>query len=96
VCTALASVASIGFLTTLLRMTPDDKVGRVQSAAGFLSSLAQPLGPLGAGVALGTVGAATTFGVLGGAITLCAVATTWAGAVREAAPAVAEQVTAPI
>jgi MFS family permease len=96
VCTALASVASIGFLTTLLRMTPDDKVGRVQSAAGFLSSLAQPLGPLGAGAALGTLGAAATFGLLGGVITLCAVATTWAGAVREGATAVVEQATTPI
>jgi MFS family permease len=81
-CMATASVASIGFLTTLLLMTPDDKVGRVQSAAGFMSSLAQPMGPLAAGALLGVWGETVTFALLGVTFTLCAVVVTWAPSVR--------------
>jgi hypothetical protein len=79
---AMASLASIGFLTSLLLATPEEKVGRVQSAAGFLSSLAQPLGPLAAGALLGAWGAAATLGVLGGVFTVCSIVVTWSPSVR--------------
>jgi MFS family permease len=81
-CMAMASLASIGFLTTLLLATPEEKVGRVQSAAGFLSSLAQPLGPLAAGALLGAWGATATLGVLGCVFTVCSIVVTWSPSVR--------------
>jgi MFS family permease len=86
-CMATASVASIGFLTSLLLATPEEKVGRVQSAANFLSSLVQPLGPLVAGVLLTTWGATPTFALLGGVFTICAVVVTWAPSIRRHAVA---------
>mgnify|MGYP004494952759 CR=1 FL=1 len=75
-CTMIAGIGSIGFLTTLLEMTPEALVGRVQSAAGFLSSLAQPLGPLAAGLLLGAYGAGTTFALLGAVFAGCALVVT--------------------
>jgi hypothetical protein len=85
VCMSLASLASIGFLTSLLVATPEEKVGRVQSAASFLSSLVQPLGPLAAGALLSTLGVTATFGILGCVFTGCAVIVTWAPSVRRGA-----------
>jgi MFS family permease len=82
-CMATASLASIGFLTSLLLATPDEKVGRVQSAGSFLSTLVQPLGPLAAGALLGAFGETTTFAVLCAVFTLCAVILTWSPAVRQ-------------
>jgi hypothetical protein len=79
---ATASVASIGFSTSLLMATPEHMVGRVQSAAGFASSLVQPLGPLGGGVLLATWGADTAYLVLGGVFLLCAALVSWAPSVR--------------
>lgn len=82
ICMAAAALASNGFLTSLLLATPEEKVGRVQSAASFVSSLVQPLGPLAAGVLLSAGGAAVTFGVLAGVFTLCAVVVSAAPSVR--------------
>lgn len=79
---ATASVASIGFSTSLLAATPERMVGRVQSSAGFVSSLIQPLGPLAGGVLLAAWGAGTTYLVLGGMFLLCAVLLSLAPSVR--------------
>lgn len=81
-CMALAAVASIGFLTSLLMATPENMVGRVQSAASLISSLAQPLGPVAAGAMLGAWGASATFGTLVGVFGACAVVVTWAPSAR--------------
>jgi MFS family permease len=84
-CMALASIASVGFLTSLLVATPEENVGRVQSAASFLSSLVQPLGPLTAGVLLGGWGVTPTFALLTAAFTVCAVVMTFAPSARRGA-----------
>jgi MFS family permease len=83
VCMSMGAVANIGFLTTLLVATPEEKVGRVQSAAGLLSSLVQPLAPVAAGAMLGLWGTTATFGWLSAAFTVCAVVITWAPSVRQ-------------
>jgi MFS family permease len=84
-CMALASIASVGFLTSLLLATPEENVGRVQSAASFLSSLVQPLGPLMAGALLGAWGVTSTFALLAAAFTACAVVMTFAPSARRGA-----------
>ncbi|WP_405723250.1 MFS transporter [Streptomyces sp. NBC_01537] len=94
-CITVASLASIGFLTSLLVATPQAMVGRVQSAAGFISSLVQPLGPLVGGVLLSGCGASTTFGLLGAVFALCAVVVTGARSVRKQPGAAPADVTAP-
>jgi hypothetical protein len=67
--------------------TPEHLVGRVQSAAGFSSSLVQPLGPLAGGVLLAAWGADTAYLVLGAVFLLCALLVSWAPSVRrEPAP----------
>jgi len=71
-CTAIASVGSIGFVTTMLVATPPELVGRVQSAASFISTLAQPLGPVAGGVLLGIWGASATYAALAGVFAVCA------------------------
>jgi MFS family permease len=75
-CTAVAAVGNNGFLVALLLMTPADMFGRVQSAAGFVSSLAQPIGPIMAGVLLGAWGAGPTYATLGGIFLIGAVVIT--------------------
>lgn len=79
---ATASVASIGFSTSLLLATPEHLVGRVRSAAGFLSSLVQPLGPLAGGALLAARGAGTAYVVLGAVFLLCATVVSWAPSLR--------------
>ncbi|MCS0636709.1 MFS transporter [Streptomyces sp. LP05-1] len=81
-CMCLATVASIGFLTTLLVVTPGDRVGRVQSAAGFLSSLVQPLGPLAGGALLTALGPGGAFTALGAVLALSAAVVTLAPSAR--------------
>ncbi|RPK64575.1 enterobactin exporter EntS [Streptomyces sp. ADI96-02] len=81
-CTCLATIASIGFLSTLLVVTPDDRVGRVQSAAGFLSSLVQPFGPLAGGALLTALGSGPAFGVLAGVLGVSALVVTLAPSAR--------------
>ncbi|MCH0543394.1 MFS transporter [Streptomyces sp. MUM 203J] len=82
VCMFLATVASIGFLSTLLVVTPEDRVGRVQSAAGFLSSLVQPFGPLAGGALLTALGPPGAYTVLGAVLAASAAVTTLAPAAR--------------
>ena len=79
---ATASVGTIGFSSSLLMATPEHLVGRVQSAAGFTSSIVQPLGPLAGGVLLATWGADTAYLVLGAVFLLCAALVSWAPSVR--------------
>ena len=79
---ATASVGSIGFATSLVVATPEHMVGRVQSAAGFASSLVQPLGPLAGGALLAARGTDTAYLVLGGVFLLCALLVSWAPSVR--------------
>jgi hypothetical protein len=86
-CMAVGSMASIGFLTTLLLVTPEELVGRRQSAAGFISSLVQPVGPLAAGALLEAAGQETTFGLLGLAFAASAAVLTWAPSVRRSTAA---------
>lgn len=81
-CIALAAVASIGFMTALLEATPQHMVGRVQSAAGFISSIVQPLGPLVGGLLLGAHGARSAYLVLCTVLVACAFVLTCARSVR--------------
>lgn len=81
-CMCLSTVASIGFLSTLLTVTPGDRVGRVQSAAGFLSSLVQPFGPLAGGALLTAYGSRTTFGAIAGVLAVSAAIVTFAPSAR--------------
>ncbi len=90
VCIAFASLANIGFLTTLLLVTPSAMVGRVESAAGFLSSLVQPLGPVAAGALITVWGPSTAFGVLAVVFAVCAATVTLAPSMRHAPAAVAD------
>ncbi|GAA2927846.1 MFS transporter [Kitasatospora cinereorecta] len=88
VCMCLATVASIGFLSTLLTVTPEDRVGRVQSAATFLSSIVQPFGPLAGGALLTALGSRAAFGAIGCVLAVSAAVVTLAPSVRAgAAPA---------
>nr|WP_074003720.1 MFS transporter [Streptomyces sp. CB02056] len=82
VCMCLSTVASIGFVSGMLTAAPPDRIGRVHSAAGFLSTLVQPFGPLVGGVLLGSLGGTRTFALLALAIALCAAVVTWAPPVR--------------
>ncbi|MEU9075475.1 MFS transporter [Kitasatospora sp. NPDC048538] len=82
VCMCLSTVASIGFVSGMLLAAPPDRIGRVQSAAGFLSTLVQPFGPLVGGALLGAFGGTRTFALLALAIALCAAVVTWAPPVR--------------
>ncbi|MFI9328864.1 MFS transporter [Kitasatospora sp. NPDC052868] len=82
VCICLSTVASIGFVSGMLLAAPPDRIGRVQSAAGFLSTLVQPFGPLVGGLLLGALGGGATFALLALVIALCAAVVTWAPPVR--------------
>jgi MFS family permease len=81
-CAALANLGSIGFVTTMLLVTPEGMVGRVQSAAGFISTLAQPIGPIAGGAMLGTWGPNATFVVIGCVFVVCALVLTAASVVH--------------
>lgn len=81
-CMCLSTIASIGFVSGMLLAAPKDRIGRVQSAAGFLSTLVQPFGPLAGGALLGALGGTRAFAVLALAIALCAAVVTWAPPVR--------------
>ncbi|MFI2782971.1 MFS transporter [Streptomyces sp. ALB3] len=81
-CMCLSTVASIGFLSKLLVVTPEDRVGRVQSAAGFLSSVVQPLGPLAGGALLSVFGARWAFTLVGGVLAVSALVVTFAPSAR--------------
>ncbi|MEW2062640.1 MFS transporter [Streptomyces sp. NPDC007002] len=84
-CMCLSTVASIGFLATLLVVTPEERIGRVQSAAGFLSSIVQPFGPLAGGLLLTTLGGSAAFGVIGCVLGVSAAVVTLAPSVRAGA-----------
>ncbi|KAB2588097.1 MFS transporter [Streptomyces arboris] len=84
-CMCLSTIASIGFLSTLLIVTPEDRIGRVQSAAGFLSSVVQPFGPLAGGLLLATLGTRSAFGVIGCVLAVSATVVTLSSAVRAGA-----------
>ncbi|HET9168824.1 MAG TPA: MFS transporter [Actinospica sp.] len=91
-CIAFAAVASIGFMTSLLDATPQHMVGRVQSAAGFISSIVQPLGPLVGGILLASYGTSSAYLALCAVLVVCAVVLTCARSVRHApAPALATE-----
>jgi MFS family permease len=77
VCLAVGALATVGFVADLVVAAPPEAIGRVQSAASFLSSLAQPAGPLLGGLLLGRWGAGTAFAVLAAAFAACAVIITW-------------------
>ncbi|MEV7299900.1 MFS transporter [Streptomyces clavifer] len=95
-CMCLATIASIGFLSTLLIVTPEDRVGRVQSAASFLSSVVQPFGPLAGGALLTALGSRSAFGVIGCVLAVSALVVTFAPSVRSgAAPPAGEGTGAP-
>jgi len=81
-CVALAAVASIGFMTAMLEATPQHVIGRVQSAAGFISSIVQPLGPLVGGMLLASYGTRSAYLALCAGLVVCAVVLTLAPSVR--------------
>ncbi len=82
---ALNSVV-IGYRTAA---TPDHLVGRVSSVARNIALLAQPLGPLVAGVLLGAYSGRVTILVLGGICVALAVASTVSPSIRKP-PSLAE------
>ncbi|MEV4643157.1 MFS transporter [Actinoplanes sp. NPDC049548] len=84
-CMFVAALGNVAFATTMLLLTPPDLTGRVQSAAGFLSMIAQPVGPLVGGVLLDRIGAPATFGVFAAVMAVAAVVVT----VSPSAPPVA-------
>ena len=84
-CLVTATVANVAFAATMLVVTPDGLVGRVQAAAAFVSLAAQPLGPLAGGLLLEHVGEQTTFGILAGVLTIGALAATVAKGLKTAA-----------
>ncbi|UZI31134.1 MFS transporter [Streptomyces sp. VB1] len=84
-CMCLSTIASIGFLSTLLVVTPEDRIGRVQSAASFLSSVVQPFGPLAGGALLTALGSRAAFGVTGCVLAVSAAVVTFAPSVRAGA-----------
>ncbi|MFE7053168.1 MFS transporter [Streptomyces californicus] len=86
-CMCLSTVASIGFLSTLLVVTPEERIGRVQSAAGFLSSIVQPFGPLAGGFLLTTLDSGAAFCVIGGVLAVSATVVTLSPSVRAGAGA---------
>lgn len=73
-----ASVTGIGFLTSLLTAIPPGTVGGVQSAAGFVAWVVQPLGPLAGGLMLTAHGARTTYLALCAEFLVCACCVSWA------------------
>jgi hypothetical protein len=81
-CAAVANVGSIGFVTAMLLATPEGMVGRVQSAAGFVSTLAQPIGPIAGGALLGTWGSNATFALIACVFAVCALVLTAASVVH--------------
>ncbi|MFS0692888.1 MFS transporter [Streptomyces nitrosporeus] len=81
-CMCLSTIASIGFLSKLLIVTPDERVGRVQSAAGFLSSMVQPFGPLAGGALLSAFGARWAFVLTGCVLAASALVVTFAPSAR--------------
>jgi hypothetical protein len=81
-CTLTAAVANIAFSTNMLLATPGDLIGRVQAAAGFLSMIVQPVGPLTGGVLLSRIGERGTFTILAAALACAAVAATAARGLR--------------
>ncbi|MGF1341665.1 MFS transporter [Streptomyces flavovirens] len=81
-CMCLSTIASIGFLSTLLIVTPEDRVGRVQSGASFLSSLVQPFGPLAGGALLTAFGARWAFTLTGCVLAASALVVTFAPSAR--------------
>ncbi|MFB8121883.1 MFS transporter [Streptomyces bacillaris] len=85
ICMCLSTVASIGFLSTLLIVTPEDRIGRVQSAAGFLSSMVQPFGPLAGGALLTLLGSRIAFSAIGCVLAVSAAVVTLAPSVRAGA-----------
>ncbi|MFD4664167.1 MFS transporter [Streptomyces halstedii] len=82
-CMCLATIASIGFLSTLLIVTPEERVGRVQSAASFLSSIVQPFGPLAGGALLTAFGARWAFTLTGCVLAVSALVVTLAPSARQ-------------
>jgi MFS family permease len=81
-CAAVANVGSIGLVTAMLLVTPEGMVGRVQSAASFISTLAQPIGPIAGGALLSTWGPSATFAVIGCVFAVCALVLTAASVVH--------------
>ncbi|WP_031092157.1 MFS transporter [Streptomyces sp. NRRL S-15] len=81
-CMCLSTIASIGFLSKLLVLTPEERVGRVQSAAGFLSSVVQPLGPLAGGALLTAFGVRWAFTLTGCVLAVSALVVTFAVSAR--------------
>src|SRR6185437_496061 len=77
---ALNSVV-IGYRTAV---TPDHLVGRVSSVARNIALLAQPLGPLAAGLLLAAFGARTTVLVLAAVCVALAVFSTLSPSIRKA------------
>ncbi|MER7698922.1 MULTISPECIES: MFS transporter [unclassified Streptomyces] len=95
-CMCLSTIASIGFLSTLLIITPEDRLGRVQSAASFLSSVVQPFGPLAGGVLLTALGSRAAFGVTGCVLAVSAAVVTLAPSVRAGAAPAPARADAPV
>jgi MFS family permease len=93
-----ASVLPVAFLSPALNsvvigyrtaVTPDHLIGRVSSVARNLALLAQPLGPLVAGLLLGAYSGRLTILVLGGICVALAIASTLSPSIRNP-PSLAE------
>ena len=87
-CMLISSIGNVAFATTMALVTPEDMIGRVQSAAGVISMIVQPIGPLAGGLLLNFAGQRATFVILSAVLVVGAVVATVAPGLR-AAPALA-------
>lgn len=81
-CMLVAGLGNNAFATVMLLVTPTNLTGRVQTAAGFASMLAQPIGPLAGGLLADRIGTGPTFGLLGAVLAVAAAVATVAPGLR--------------
>jgi len=87
VCLLVGTVGNVAFVATATLLTPPELLGRVQGAAGLVSSLATPAGPVVGGACLAAFGPQWTFLGLGAVLLVAAVAVTRSAGLRyEPAP----------
>jgi MFS family permease len=82
-CTFTTAIANVAFSANMLVLSPGDLVGRVQAAAGFISMIVSPAGPLAGGVLLASIGARASFTVLGAVLAGFAVVASLSGGLRQ-------------
>ena len=78
----LTPTANTILISHQIALTPDYLQGRVDAAGYFVSGIASPLAPVGAGLLLSTIDASSTLLVLGAAMAVTTVLATMSHALR--------------